>query len=1598
MESDVSVTEFKGNATDLIRKIDDIKTHTKELDKSLSTVLAHLQEIENSFQSVNKNTTHNSFGDVFNLPKAKHSAKGKNGFMSSDTGTEQVFQDYQAAIVAETKAVTADITRRKNLRKKELELQEARIKNEADRLSKKENENSSAYQRRQDKLAEAKLLNAQARAGYDRPRNQIGNGVINLGNTVSSWGTGGKLLGYAFDTLGQIIKNPVTGAIAGVNNLVKAVGDLGKASIQAYSEIESIKTQLGVVFSSQTQADNVFSEISQYAVKSPFGVQQTSELAVLLKQSGVYASDLMSTLRMLGDTAGGNMEKMKRIANNYAQIMSIGKASMLDMRQFAYAGIPIFEAVSKELGVSQQELRKLISDGKVTSDIITKVFKDLTGINGLFENATEKGAKTLKARLQNLQDARQLMFASFGEYAVNTGVKVGNDSVINNAVSGVEKIYDHLKNFVNTKNIERDVQTITNRNSRIEYLKELIDYNKDNKDVRKWLEKELDELLKLRDPEKERATYEASYQSKQGRYEKALEALNGFALNNLNERAKFLKDNSRQMTSAEDSLYHSQQLSKFINFAGIKYWNPLGWKGGLASLLLEHTGNMDKEAITETLIKHGYGEMDAGSLQQASEAYNELVEAIKAFQKLTEEDLQAHREWTLQQAQSLAYDSINSRAGQRDSLMTSFQELTAIYRDSDEYKEKQEAERKKRLEEALTELKKIAKNTNEKGVVDITKFTAQELNSYFEKGAFTAGRKLSITGERLTEEEKKVNKEMLQAQYGYIAGLISREYTPEKMKGMGLGNTKNEFSDTIMSSLWAKNSKDFYKEFPKVYEKQTKLLEDSLKIGTLSPEQRNLIVMLQGLLDKTLNVIETDTSGQYADLSADGKKKTGTRYDFIPLWKRIIAGKTGLSANVIDSTMGSLNDYKNDLAIRNNAAGVLSATLKSMGPSIAMSLIQSSGNAKKLRGDTTATQQVDWTSVKENLRAFSLSLSASTEVINAYKSGLEQQLAVYQDLLVAGYTEGESQDIQNRKTISEKEAQKLITDAGDQLVNAFGEVLIDTQTGQKIYYDTDKQKYYDSADKDTRKEVDLAGKTFYLTGNLFEFLKQQIPEILKELKDANASEVRNQIMNETLKEILPSMLLSIGVNNESDVANKASALAIANAEKYVSLINSEIKALKQGTALEGKSEEDIYATALTNIGSEEYKIVQQAAAEALRELAQLFIHNDTFSSLQKLGYEAQKQSELTSLLTEAARRIELLSPGTRGTIPDNTTGPASKKDDAGRLSQRWYDLYQSAGLEPDRFTRKEMLAKGAKEGLVGNADKYNQEGLTDDDIVKMLKSAEKATISWAASLEKVEQTMDSLNAKILSATAELSKGAWLAPFETWGECLLTGADTTEELKAQMKGLAADMLKTVGPAMAEAGFSLVTLGAKRGNWGLILGGLALAAAGGFASGLGSALESASEDNDDESEKVESLKDQLAKLLEQARTDALYYENNLRHKTALGINKEFTYRTVNDAIITPSGNIVSTHPQDYLIATKQPQNLIGGGNVTVSPIINCSVINNTNSSVRQEQQQNADGSIDIVTIIEEVAGNYIASSKSDDAFSSRDYRLKGTQAIM
>ena len=116
--------------------------------------------------------------------------------------------------------------------------------------------------------------------------------------------------------------------------------------------------------------------------------------------------------------------------------------------------------------------------------------------------------------------------------------------------------------------------------------------------------------------------------------------------------------------------------------------------------------------------------------------------------------------------------------------------------------------------------------------------------------------------------------------------------------------------------------------------------------------------------------------------------------------------------------------------------------------------------------------------------------------------------------------------------------------------------------------------------------------------------------------------------------------------------------------------------------------------------------------------------------------------------------------------------------------------------------------------------------------------------------------------------------------------------------------------------------------------------------------------------------------------------------LRFK-AISANENFT-KAVHDAIITPRGDVVTTDPKDYLIATKTPRTLVGGG----APTINFSVIDKSTGVKVTQQRSSYDertNTIEFEAIIESKIQEVIATSKGDEAFAARESRLNGRTVI-
>jgi len=211
----------------------------------------------------------------------------------------------------------------------------------------------------------------------------------------------GPLKSVASGLLG--IVSPATAVVGVFMETTDAVVKFVQESINAFSRFEKIRVDLEVITGSAKRAKNVFDDLRSIAARSPLNVGELGEAAVILNQSGVAAYDLAENLRFLGDASLGSSEKFNRLTQTFAVIQATGKATAMQIRSLAMAGVPIYKML-EEMGVQ----------GTASADDVSEAFRRMTREGGMFFNAMEKGATTitgLRSTLAGLKDEHKALLA-----------------------------------------------------------------------------------------------------------------------------------------------------------------------------------------------------------------------------------------------------------------------------------------------------------------------------------------------------------------------------------------------------------------------------------------------------------------------------------------------------------------------------------------------------------------------------------------------------------------------------------------------------------------------------------------------------------------------------------------------------------------------------------------------------------------------------------------------------------------------------------------------------------------------------------------------------------------------------------------------------------------------------------------------------------------------------------------------------------------------------------------------------------------------------------------------------------------------------------
>lgn len=302
----------------------------------------------------------------------------------------------------------------------------------------------------------------------NKDRNKVFAGLVN--NKGAKKVMGGLGMGGVFLT-----------AATGVTKLTEAAVKLGTEAVKAYEGVQQLQTQLGVVFGTKVQSSSMFSQIEDYAKKSPFGVEGMVQNAVLLKQSGVYGSELMDTMKRLGDISSGNNEKMKSVSEVYARVMSSQTVTARDMRQLTNAGVPAYSALADATGIDRGQIRNKLQSGQIKATDFEAMLKKLTDKGGMFYGATATGAQTLAAKKQNLSDARQMMMASFGERLARFGGATTQDSFYGKTLDFLQGIFNGIEEGNKIANRKADEAAPEMIQKKIEELEKKRDKAKNGK-------------------------------------------------------------------------------------------------------------------------------------------------------------------------------------------------------------------------------------------------------------------------------------------------------------------------------------------------------------------------------------------------------------------------------------------------------------------------------------------------------------------------------------------------------------------------------------------------------------------------------------------------------------------------------------------------------------------------------------------------------------------------------------------------------------------------------------------------------------------------------------------------------------------------------------------------------------------------------------------------------------------------------------------------------------------------------------------------------------------------------------------------------------
>lgn len=197
------------------------------------------------------------------------------------------------------------------------------------------------------------------------------------------------------------------------NNLASAVGiafgtaavvAFGQKMVQAGAQVEDALTGLTTLLKDKAEAQQVINNTMEDATKTPFAFEGLLAANKALISAGVGAKDARTDVLNLANAiaaTGGGDDELQRMVVNLQQIKNVGKATAMDIKQFAFAGVNIYKVLAE---ATNQPIEK-VKDMEVSYDMLTLALQKASQEGGIYAGGLANMAQNTSVRISNLGDS-----------------------------------------------------------------------------------------------------------------------------------------------------------------------------------------------------------------------------------------------------------------------------------------------------------------------------------------------------------------------------------------------------------------------------------------------------------------------------------------------------------------------------------------------------------------------------------------------------------------------------------------------------------------------------------------------------------------------------------------------------------------------------------------------------------------------------------------------------------------------------------------------------------------------------------------------------------------------------------------------------------------------------------------------------------------------------------------------------------------------------------------------------------------------------------------------------------------------------------------